>query len=342
LSFPKGQHHTEETKEKLRIALLGNKNGLGCHLSLETRLKMSQSRAGRKVLAETKKKISLAKIGHPVSADTRLKLSVLNKGKKCSPEHISRNSLGHLGKKHTPETKRKMSERRKADWQNPEWGARNIAGQQNFLKNVLPNDLEWQKRRIKAVMSRLRRSRKRELLVESGVLVPTNKQYQLTSEHRAKIGEIKRKAWQNPEWRAKVIRAQIEGRKQAQQRDPTWRSRQIRAQRRGYSMFPNKAEETLLALLSQGYPNGWSYVGDGSLIVGGCVPDFANVNGHKELIEMFGDHWHRGQNPQDRIDLFRKFGFRTLVIWEHELKQPDRARKRIAEFVQTRSIKVGD
>jgi len=38
----------------------------------------------------------------------------------------------------------------------------------------------------------------------------------------------------------------------------------------------------------------------------------------------------------------KKIGFRTLVIWEHELKQPDRVQERVAEFVRARSIKVGD
>lgn len=336
MSFPKGQHHTEETKEKLRVALLGNKNGLGCHLSPSTRLKMSQSRTGRKVSVETRQKLSLAKIGHPVSADTRLKLSILNKGKKCSPEHIAKNRIGHIGKRHTLETRQKMSERKKADWQNPEWRANNFAGRQRFL-SALANDPEWQRRRMKAVMDGLRQVRRRELLVEPEAPKEVAiKQVRLSPEHRAKIGEVKRKAWQDPEWRAKVIQAQIDGRKRAMERDPEWRNKQIKAQRRGYSIFPNKAESVLLELLESDYPSEWAYVGDGSLIIGSAVPDFANVNGKKLLIELFGDHWHRGQNPQDRIDLFKRFGFRTLVVWERELKQLDNVRERVDEFVKGR------
>jgi len=283
-----------------------------------------------------KQKLSLAKMGHPVSSETKLKLSILNKGKKCSPEHIAKNRIGHIGKKHTIETRMRMSERKKADWQNPEWRAKNLAGQQKFL-SALANDPEWQKRRLKAVMDGLRQVHRHELLSEPEEPKKASIQrVQLSPEHRAKIGEIKRKAWQDPEWRAKVIQTQIAGRKKAMERDPEWRDKQIRAQRRGYSVFPNKAESALLELLESGYPNEWAYVGDGSLIIGSAVPDFANINGKKLLIELFGDHWHQGQNPQDRIDLFRRFGFRTLVIWERELKQPDEVRERIAEFVKGR------
>lgn len=342
MSIPKGYQHTEKTKQKIRLALLGNKNGLGCHLSDETRHKMSQARIGRIVSCETKQKLSLAKMGHPVSVETRLKLSIFNKGKKCSPEQNAKNSAGHMGKKHTAETRQKMSEGRTADWKNPKWRARNLAGQQNFLKNILANDPDWRRRRAKAVMDGLRQVRKRELLTASADT--SVKRVQLSPEHCAKIGAVKRKAWQNPEWRSKVIRAQIDGRKRAMERDPDWRAKQIKAQRRGYSVFPNKAETTLLGILDTDYPKEWAFVGDGSFIIGDCNPDFANVNGHKELIEMFGDHWHRGQNPQDRIDLFKRFGFRTLVVWEYELKQPDKVRERVASFVQDRVIgrKVGD
>ncbi len=53
-------------------------------------------------------------------------------------------------------------------------------------------------------------------------------------------------------------------------------------------------------------------------------PDFFNINGQKKVIEMFGDYWHQGQNPQDKIDRYAKSGFDCLVIWERELKEKSR------------------
>ena len=52
-----------------------------------------------------------------------------------------------------------------------------------------------------------------------------------------------------------------------------------------------------------------------------------------KLIELYGDYWHRGQDPQDRIDLFKDAGYECLVIWEHELNEsPDTVRSMIANF----------
>jgi G:T-mismatch repair DNA endonuclease (very short patch repair protein) len=48
--------------------------------------------------------------------------------------------------------------------------------------------------------------------------------------------------------------------------------------------------------------------------------------------ELYGDYWHKGQNPQDRIDMFKPFGFDTLVIWEKELKDMGAVTERIQEF----------
>jgi len=320
--------------------MLGNKINLGRHPSDKAILRMSQSRIGRKMPDDVKQKIRQARLGHPVSIETRLKLSIINKGRKYSPERNAKMSAALTGKKHTLETRLKMSERRKKDWQNPEWRARNLKAQQLFHERTLANDPEWYSRRAKAIMAGLRQARRQSELAVTDQSPIT--QRRLSPTHCAKIGSVKRKSWQDLEWRTKVIQAQIEGRKNALKRDPEWRKKQVAAQRRGYSCFLNKAESILSAILERDYPNEWRYVGNGSLIIGNWNPDFANVNGHKELIELFGDHWHRGQNPQDRIDLFMQFGFKTLVIWEKELKQPDKVRERIAEFIHARNVKVGD
>lgn len=64
----------------------------------------------------------------------------------------------------------------------------------------------------------------------------------------------------------------------------------------------------------------YKYVGDGSTIIGGKVPDFINNNGEKKLIEIFGDYWHDPKDIEIRRHHFAKYGFRTLIIWEHEIK----------------------
>lgn len=86
---------------------------------------------------------------------------------------------------------------------------------------------------------------------------------------------------------------------------------------------PNKQELRLDSWLAETFPNEWKYVGNGQLIINGKCPDFTNVNGKKALIELYGDYWHRGENPKDRISMFKEFGFETLIIWESELQNRD-------------------
>lgn len=81
-----------------------------------------------------------------------------------------------------------------------------------------------------------------------------------------------------------------------------------------YNITPNGLETSILKLL----PSGWRYVGDGTLIVGTKCPDF--WDGGTRLIEAYGDYWHRGQDPQDRIDYFAERGYECMVIWEQEVR----------------------
>lgn len=80
-----------------------------------------------------------------------------------------------------------------------------------------------------------------------------------------------------------------------------------------------------------------SFVGDGELWVqddvGKMNPDFAVPETNK-VIEVWGDHWHRGENEKNRIDRLAKAGYRAIVIWEHEFRnQFDRVEKYVKEFI---------
>lgn len=68
-------------------------------------------------------------------------------------------------------------------------------------------------------------------------------------------------------------------------------------------------------------------------MLGNLTPDFMNVNGEKQLIELYGDYWHRDDDPQERINIFRGFGFSTLVIWERELRDEPAVVERLKAFI---------
>lgn len=94
---------------------------------------------------------------------------------------------------------------------------------------------------------------------------------------------------------------------------------------------PNKAEKRLLCILDEKFPSHWRYVGDGSFWIEGKNPDFVNVNGQKQIIELLGNYWHKSVD-QSRIRLFKKHGFRTLIIWASELKHPQQVVAKIKKF----------
>ena len=81
-----------------------------------------------------------------------------------------------------------------------------------------------------------------------------------------------------------------------------------------------KPEIFLEKVLNQLLPKEYKFVGRGEVIIANKLPDFINVNGQKKIIEMYGDYWHRNDNPQNRIDLFKQYGYDTLIVWEKELK----------------------
>jgi len=48
------------------------------------------------------------------------------------------------------------------------------------------------------------------------------------------------------------------------------------------------------------------------------TPDF-KVIGQNKVIELFGDYWHKGENPEIRISQWRSVGYDCIVFWEHEV-----------------------
>lgn len=95
---------------------------------------------------------------------------------------------------------------------------------------------------------------------------------------------------------------------------------------------PTMPERKLLYLIEQNKLP-FKFCGLGDVIIADKFPDFININGKKQLIEVYGDYWHRNDNPQDRIDLFKQYGFDTLIIWEHELKDEDTVLIKVKEFL---------
>lgn len=86
---------------------------------------------------------------------------------------------------------------------------------------------------------------------------------------------------------------------------------------------PNKAEALLNRILKTNFPREWKFVGDGKVIIEGKCPDFININGRKLIIELFGKYWHDDSEVEPRKRLFAKYGYKTLILWDYEIKNED-------------------
>lgn len=92
---------------------------------------------------------------------------------------------------------------------------------------------------------------------------------------------------------------------------------------------PNGTELVLNQLLKTNFPHEWKFVGNGRVVIEGKNPDFININGKKLIIDLFGKHWHDEDEIEPRINLFAKYGYKTLILWDYELKDEKNAIERI-------------
>lgn len=130
--------------------------------------------------------------------------------------------------------------------------------------------------------------------------------------------KLRKKSWQNPEYREKTLKAMFAAR----------------------DSRPTKPEKKLRRGLNKLFPGEYKYVGDGSIFIGYKNPDFININGQKKVIEMFGNYWHseevtgrtKQQEENQRIRHFAKYGFKTLIVWERELLNIQRLKRKLIRF----------
>lgn len=109
---------------------------------------------------------------------------------------------------------------------------------------------------------------------------------------------------------------------------------------------PNNEEKFLDTLIQSAIPKEYKFTGDGQIWINGKNPDWFNTNGKKKLIEYFGC-WHHAckfcypnrrnsdkieRDDRSRIEHYKKYGFKTLVIWWHELEDPCKVAEKIKEF----------
>jgi very-short-patch-repair endonuclease len=138
-----------------------------------------------------------------------------------------------------------------------------------------------------------------------------------TEEHKKNIGIASKERWKNEEFAKKMFKK--------------------------FNVKPNKKELILFDIIKENNLP-FNYVGDGQVIIGGKCPDFLSQN-PKHIIELFGDYWHnkKGNVPYHQTEKgttehYNKYGYKTLIIWEHELDNKQDVLNKIKCFLNKEKL----
>ena len=231
--------------------------------------------------------------------------------------------LGHYIRIHNPMTKKKISESLKGRLKSDNH-KRKLSASHTGLKQ----SKETIMKRIEHIKGKQRPEEVKRKISESNTGKKRSEEtiQKLSESHAGKcLGEKNHNFGKMQT--AKAKKQQSEGMK------ARWQSSAyVKKQMKSRGVRPNKPELHLQSLLNELYPNDFKYVGDGEVIIAGKCPDFININGKKQIIELYGDYWHRGEKEEDRIKIFEPYGYKTLIIWERELEDINRLKHKIKEF----------
>jgi len=128
-------------------------------------------------------------------------------------------------------------------------------------------------------------------------------------------------------------------------KDPKKREAFVKRIRSGLKK-PTKPERAMMQIIKDNNLP-FNYVGNGNIWFKGHSkmfnPDFLSKN-PKHIIEVFGDYWHNIPKRKSldvlRLSTYKRYGYKTLVIWESELiqnkkpiKNPTQVIEKINKFV---------
>jgi G:T-mismatch repair DNA endonuclease (very short patch repair protein) len=182
-----------------------------------------------------------------------------------------------------------------------------------------------------------------------------------TDEARRNMSLAQRKLRQNPEFIDKLTLSQEDGKHRAEaqvriawgvlkssikqarkwKHDKKFASETMArlANSHTHNKLPTRGEKIVQNILDSVCPNEFGYNGRGEYgFIGRYAPDFININGKKQIVEMFGCYFHncpqcknemtihhvtpemRRNLDAEKLRNYEKLGYKTLVIWEHETK----------------------
>jgi len=140
-----------------------------------------------------------------------------------------------------------------------------------------------------------------------------------------RYSKARKKMWQDPKFRKKVCETHLEN-----WQDPEFREMMAIAR----NIKPNNLELFFNKLT----PDSIRYTGGGGFFIK-CknriyLPDF-KVKGQRKVIELWGDYWHKGENPNNMVSEYAEAGWECKVFWESEVyNETERVLKETSEFIE--------
>lgn len=122
--------------------------------------------------------------------------------------------------------------------------------------------------------------------------------------------------------------------------NPQFKEKTLKKMQEGLERKPNKPENIVINLIQQNNLN-FIYTGNGDKWISykGNIfnPDFVSKD-NKLIIEVFGNYWHKLPEAIDRdkirLKTYSRYGYKTLIIWEHELLDKTQVLNKINSFIK--------
>ena len=147
---------------------------------------------------------------------------------------------------------------------------------------------------------------------------------------RKNMSEARKKSWKNDAYRKKLSKERKNRWKNVKYKN-SW----LKKINNSIKKTPNKKEKIINQLLGLLFNTKYKFVGNGKVIINGFNPDFINKKDHK-IIEHYGDYWHNLpsaiQRDKRRLKAYKEHGYKTLIVWEYELKNLDYVAGKILAF----------
>lgn len=243
------------------------------------------------------------------------------------------------GKQHTEEFKRKISEKLKgrlspnkgkkvptislnhADFSgenNPFYGKKHTDRAKKNIslkkRGVSVHSLKERSRRKEFMKAQWSNQKLRERIVIAMTLA------QNRPDVKEKVAEATRRRWDDPDYKQRVLKKTI----------------------RGLHKKPNIPEEKMIRLAEK-HSLPLEYVGNGTVIINGCNPDFV-VSNEKKIIEIFGRTFHDPEFsylkniPWERQEagrkaVFSEVGYDALILWDDELGDEELIIEKVRGFI---------